>query len=514
MTHYLKIYDAHGRVMNFQFESLNSHLRFEDKTEGIYNGVGGDEYWKNNGHKLCLLEPNSLHLKGTDAEGNTLVKKIPVESIHDIDADEAGVKWVVIKEEDKIDQGKFYYHVYDGLNFSVWQKSNDSNGFEMVSLDDSSLFSGINQHGAERCPADFIFNENQSTDNFIIKKSILSDSIKDFYSYVILKTFYENYKYFGAFGKEIVPKQRCDYKDKESGARCYNGTLRSNDPSSGFEPQSCPACSSQKNSQVMGAVYEIPIEMQGNETFISNFDKMFKRIDADAGILQFQAEDIEALKSDIESDCIGKGFGLSVRKQAINQDQVRSNFDDQESNLIFFSERVETTWSNDLDTVRQIMSMTGSVSITLGRKYFLKSTVELYGELDQIQKSTSNVAVINNKLDEIVLTENKHNQRFLERKKLFSVLQPYSAFPYEYVKEIRETAPPLSIAMYDRFQEVLSEFEFLNGPIETFGIEIEDKRVRIDSIRKEFKNILNKIIEQDGGIQTRDTESTTSREAG
>lgn len=488
VTHYQKVYEAHGRVFDFDFKNgIKDLTKFTEVRKSLYRGKSDNDYWQENGHKLCFVEPSSLHLKGLDKSGNPIVMKVPIEAVYDIEANEGGIEYVIILEKKEDDK---YYHVYDQENYYVYESSSD--GFRIAESEDGFM---AGPHNAGRCPIDFIYDDDETTDNFIVKRNPISDSIPSLYSYVILRTFYENYKYFAAFGREIKPEARCDYKDHSRGLECYGGMLAPMSLDVTLEnPEECPSCSKKKNKSVMGEIYEIPINMQSNPDFIKALPNLYHRYDADSNVLKFQAEDIDNLKKEITDDCIGVGFSMGgTRTTAINMDQVRSNFDDQESNLVWFSKNIENTWSADLQTISNILNYKSDINLKLGRKYFLKSTSELYGELKVLQESTSSEALIGYKIEEIAMTENKHNERFLLRKRILDILQPYSSFTSKYVSDNRESLSPESVLMYNRFSEVLSEFEFLNGRVETFGVEIEDKSRRIELIKTEFYKILNQI---------------------
>lgn len=516
VTHYKKIYEAHGRVFAFDFgKNVEAEVKFDLLREKIYNQVDDTKYWKDFAHELVFTEPNSVFLTGIGYESVPQIKRIKLENIHDVEATEAGIQYLIVKEVVKTETTKYNrFWIYDELNYYVYRESpNSKDGFEkeVVFSEDDEITYMEGPHGAKRCPAHFLYDVNETSDDFIVKKSPISDSIKDLYSYTILRTFYENYKYFSAFGKEIEAETRCEYTDHLLKVKCKNGWLESTEIDHPVTPKECPNC--RKNKNVMGRIVKIPLNQQNNEEFLKSLPNMFTKIDADTTILEFHSEDIEKIKGEILSDCMGSGYGQSYRQQAVNEDQIKSNFEEQEANLNYFKQKIEAAWAYNLARAGEMFSDSFlGLSINLGNKFFLKSTDQLYAELELLYKGTSNFATIQNKQYEIVLTENKHNEAFLDRHKIISVLQPFSLLPQSYVAENRAMlmqTQPYMLRMYDNFGQVLALFEFTNGRVENFGINIESddpeknaKNLRIDKLISNFKEILNKQILSGYGEKT------------
>ncbi len=505
--HYAKVYSANGKVIDISFgENLNLRDAFIDVTETLYEGQSIDEFARNQGHKLALTQPNSVFLVGN--EDKIRVVHIPLKDerkkieIWDIEASNTGIRYCIIKEQKVIMQGETkktlnQFWVYDDRNWSVWLQ--ERGGFFL----DPDY--GMKPHGNSVCPITFAYNSKLKSTNQIQTESIYSDSLKNMYEYNILRTMYQNYKYFGAFGKDVRSQVRCNYTDENNNVMCNgSGILAAINPAnpsvfptqSGVASTRCPDCQD-RDPDMGGGSIEIPINQQGNEAFISNLTSMNFRIEADSSILVVHREDIDSLKHEMLVDIIGQGFTDSgiQRRQAVNELQVRSNLDDQQTNLTYFAERREDFAEFTLMRAAELFTKTpANIKYKYGRKFFLKSTDQLIKELESYYKGTNNNALIEDKLLEILMTDNKNDHRILWKWQIIRILKPYSSFPLSYVENNREQLPQKKVARFDNFDQALALFEIRNGPLESFMFDEFNKDVAINNISNEFELIFNEIL--------------------
>jgi hypothetical protein len=253
----------------------------------------------------------------------------------------------------------------------------------------------------------------------------------------------------------------------------------------------------------MGEIHEIPINQQGNEALISNYQRIHFRVEADSTILEFHNNDVAGLKQSILIDTIGEGYGESYKGQAINEDQVRSNFDDQESNLNHFKHRIESSWEFILNRVGELVAPESfeKTFYRLGTKFFLKTVDQLYMELEQIYKGSNNSSIIQDKQLEILLTENQEDVDSIQRYDMIRVLKPFSTFPLSYVEGARqslETRQPRTMLLYDNFDQVLSIFEARNGRLENMVIDEFNTDLLINNLFSIFGEILNELLQANG----------------
>jgi hypothetical protein len=500
--HYQRVFTSSGKSMTYDFgmnEDIRSAFLIEKQT--MFEGTSDGEYFSETGSKLALTQPNSIYVVGSGEDENgelkIKVKHIPLDSIHDIKASIKGIRYCIIKQKVSGEKGvNFRFWVYDDVFFSVWIEG--ANGITI----DPAFGTEMIPHNNSVCPATWVYDDNMTTTENVSKKSVYNDSTKDLMEYNIIKTFYQNYRYFGAFGKEVMPETRCSFKDTGANVKCNGtGTLSQIDPGLAFQfplkTSDCPSCKN-KNSGVMGEIFKIPIQQQGNVELMNNYSKLNFRIDADSKILEFHKSDISEFKQSILVDSIGDGYGDTYVNQAINQDQVASNFDTQETNLNYFKHRIEKPWQFCLERAAEIFAPESfeRIIIKLGNKYFLKTIAQLYDELVLLYKGTNNSALIEQKQFEILMTENKNDIQTIKRFELVRVLKPFSSFPLEYITDNRQAlqqSQPTAIAMFDNFDQVLAIWEIENGKIESMIMDEVNTGLLIKKLIAKFKEILTKI---------------------
>jgi len=474
-THLKKIYTAYGKNEDFSFSDTEKLLQFKHiANETIHQGIGYNEFWNEFGHQIILFEPSSFLLSFYDS--NTLqpkIKHIPLDHLHNISVSMSGVDWVCFEY---FNEGKNEYWVYDNLYVYV------------VSLVNGEYEVNITiEHGAKKCPVVFVSN-NIKDKSMVFRSSILSDSIYNILWFCVFKTCYDYYKLWGAFGVEVIPEAN-NAEQKKVGYHQPDSLQELFEIAEGKSKID-------KNNKIGGILIEIPMYQYTNPDFVSNIDKLFTRITADTAILEFHSEDIDKWEQKIYEKVLGRGFGLNYRDKAVNQEQVNATFDDQISVLTEFKTRVEQPLKYSLKRCAEIFDNSfQNLSISFGWIFFLKTSEQIYNELIQLYDSVGNIALIQKKQLEYVITQYKDNPKFINRYEIISVVQPYSMYPPNYIERNREKLNDELIWKYDTFYQCLSYFEQSLGQIENFAI-TQDRGSQILAVSKGIDDIRNKLFGQ------------------
>lgn len=504
-THYGKVFTASGGRVTNVFEGSESEekqLAFNEMLTTVYTGVPDFKYWESIGINLSFYTPNSTFITA-QKDGEIVIKHAPLDSVRSVKCDESGIRHIVYCYEQKVngDTQKVYYS-YDDLNFYALTHGQDGK-LQVMTSTDGSLMAG--PHGAKKNPVTFVSSElveGAADHGFVLRKSRITDSIGDLFSYAVLKTFYLSYKYYGAFGKEIKAQTRCNYKSEELNIRCDGrGNVMALNPelSSVIGDGTCPQCAT-KNTGILGEIVSIPIEMQGEKNFVANISQMFQRIDADTGILEFHSSDIEALEAKIKTDCIGRGFGSAINNQAVNRDQVRVSYDDIESNLNEFSRYLTQTWNYSVNRAGEMYSSEfRKYHRVLGKKYFLKSSRELIEELGKLAQVTNDQALIDIKTHELIETETRNNPKAEKRAQRIRQVKPFNDFSLNYMAANQDGMRLINadaVDLFFNFNQVLSIFESEHGRLEEFAARSIQEEVRpetqvIQEIQAELYSILD-----------------------
>ena len=504
LKHNSKVFDAHGRHYAADFgENVEAETEFSEVRKMLHEGISDNRFWKTHGNKIMHLEPNSVFLTGLELiEDDGLIdlrittKHIPLKAIWDVEASVKGIEYLVVKEKIEKENGEedVIYHCYDDVNYMRFIGQKD--GVELIFEPQP--------HELNRNPAKFASNvyDKQTP---VIRYSVLSHFIYDLYTINILRTFYENYKYFSAFGKDIEPETFEDYTGRIERQKKKTAAI---DPNAGWVSMQDfhrILKEGKVNSNVMGNITKIPWEMINEKDRVQAYLEAFKKIEADVKILEFHNSDLDRIQDQVVENIIGRGHGENLRTEAINQDQVFANFDDLESNLNDYKENVEETWNYNLVNAAKITSPSFvKLELSLGEKYFLKSANQLFAELDLMIKTTNNYAAIQQKLKEIILTQNKNNPQFIEREQIISILQPFQGLAPTYFQKFRSDIlrrQPEDVTLFENFHQIIAIFEAMNGPIENFGKQLEmERRIErlkegLEMIRKQYFNFEPIIVE-------------------
>lgn len=489
-SQYRKVLSAQGGGFTADFgENTEARASFDTVRKNLFRGGSDTDFWDVRGIPTILSCPASVLLVARDPEMDNQVaaRMYGLSAIYDFDAHEGGLQYLVLRFERETDGAKTVaaaiedFYVYDETRLRHFEKVKDT--FDLVT---------DVEHGCSAIPATILFENGE---NPRVQVSPLDDVMADLYELCILTTFYKNYKYFSAFGKEIKAEIRCDYRTEES--FCKEGQLLALDGSQTFGK--CPKCT--KNEGVMGEIVHIPLIQQSDDAFLGNLEKMFKRIDADTAILEFHAGDLEELKSRILQDVLGEGFGQAYRMDAVNKDQVASGFDTQEGRLTHVKKCIEKSWSYLLERAAELHNPSfRSLSFRLGHRFFLKSFEQLTSELKLLKDNGASYAQIQQKEEELVQSEHQRAPRQLTRYQIIKALQPFSGFSQATVfanLQALAQAQPRDVSLYLNFDRLLQRFEAANGRVEEFGI-AKDLDARIEDIRAAFYELLTQIISDNG----------------
>lgn len=498
LTHMSKVYESYGRVINYDFgNNISAEVQFEKAVvPRIYSGVSDDDYWRNIGHGIAIREPMSVFVTGLvvdqDETGEVTdqsiqVKHWPLSCIHDMDATPEGIEYLILKIKGE-GGNEYQYWAYDSVSIYVFREGKGGLVLEKNF-----------EHGMGKTPCHRAYNKITRSE-LTHSESILAQVKEDLIWYSIMATFLKHNKIFSNYGTSVRPQTRCDYHDDSHGLICVNGILASDGTGNSTLPPGfaepggnlCPKCN--KGKGAIGEEVEIPIAMQKDD-FAKVLKDLYFRVEPSTDILKFNTEDMENWKNEILENVIGKGFGFQFKKQAVNKDQIGANFDDQESNLNEFGERIAHVRKHQLDCAATLFSPSFTESIfKLGKTHFLKPIEQLYSEQKQILETTSNYSMIQQKGLEIVLAENKNDPSKIDRWKLMSILRPFGTFPPDHIEKNFDKLSALfpgELAFYYRFPEVLELFEAEYGPIQTFAVNADRDKAELTMDSKVLQ--INKI---------------------
>ena len=497
IKHFKNVFEAHGRVYNFNFnKDYEAETQFNEIRKTLFK-ISDEKYFENYAHRLLFTEPNAVIVAGMHND-TYISKKYSLDKIHDVDADQAGIKYLILSLEEKTEDSKIvHYWVYDDIYRYHYVKSNQS-----------FILSKQIQHLAKKCPATFISNVDKCSDNYIEKASLISKVVEDgkLQDLLINSITMSYYKAASAFDTKVRP----EVKAKQDFRQDSDTSNKMEDDRKRFRLTEVQS----NNPEMMGQVITVPHSKMMNSDFTSNVLNAVQNIPANVDVLQYHDSYLPNLERIILSEVLGRGLGDALRNQALNEDQVSANFEEQARALDMYSDNIATSWNYILTRTAEMFAPKSfdSLQLKLGRKYFLKTEQQLLSELELMQKTFSNSAQIMQKQFEIFLLKNRDNHKALERFDLISALQPFAYMSANWVLQNKDMLDSSMVTMYNHFNQVLSIFEYVNGRIEMFGSQIENRSTRLELLNTEFYNILNNQILKDGNNIEENNGNSTAEE--
>jgi hypothetical protein len=443
-THFQRIFDATGRVIDNKFFDSEQKQDFENYVSKCYesasknkNGLSSEYYYKHIGLESILFEPNNIALidfsitkndQGAydkiDKRNEPFVSTVNIKQIWDIDSSARGIEYLIIYNEYlKNTQKTKQFFVVDDLNYTLFELNKSGNPQLILQ----------NRHNFECVPATHISSYNKYKGNYTIKKSPISDSLDDLYAWILLKNFSKMYGWESGVPTQLQPKFKCD-NTHHTGVHCNNGIFKLNDGQSAY----CEKC--QRKSQektAWGKVVEIPMEYLETES-AERFMKLFSYVDFNTDVMRFHEEDLSKKEEKIISDIIGKSQNsVSKSKEARNEIDVQSDTEDMRRVLASVSEMIEQTWQFTDSLIAKARNYNSYVSssIFLGRGYMLQSKEKYYNEYDLLRKAGADDFLLNKKLSEIIETEYGYDKNFVDVFGMVAGIVPFRNIPTEKIYE-------------------------------------------------------------------------------
>lgn len=501
-TQYKKVFNAHERNINFEFDDPDAQIEFINLRKVLYNGISDNQYFEYS-TEIALYKPHNILFIIPDEKlgGQPNVMEYRINKVWDIECSNSGIEFIIFKEESKETDETTYFGCDSEKYFSITKKQG------LIIAENYVFFETF-----DTPPATWVWNYNLP-DTYILKKSILYDSLSYLYDYSVTWNGNAMYKRGSAYPTEFYAKalQKEKAKDAPHKSNSNIPTLDTDDffgqsvPNAAFIENSKP-----KDPKKLGTKVELDV-LRMNPDKLDAYIRANFRLESDKDILLFHAENIEKQRIEILEQICGKGFGQSTTREAINVEQVMMNFDSQESNLDKYRDIIQQSWKYANEIAAKIFSTTyEGCSLWLGDEYFLRSIEQLGSEVEQMKKAGYPQPDIFEKINKIRLTQNKHNPSYLKRSEILVRLQPLQNFDAEFIRsqgQYLQNTLPREYTLYVNFQTVVDLFEQQNGKINQYKPD-EFFESRVEEIRRMFYEINRQLVTDNQNFVTFEVEQT------
>ena len=475
---YIKVFDAQD---SFFIPELTDQEQIDDFLK-YFDYLKESEFWKGKAFKAMMSSISSilivdLPLMQTGGQPEPYFYLLDIRKVVDIiTSDNGDIEYIIFSCDSK------NYAVFDSLYYRVYNKD-DKGNFGLI-LE--------NKHDLGYCPAKFFWSDTLDNKYPEVKHAPISSLLSRLDWYLFFETAKENLDIYAAYPIYWAYESKCDYKDY-SGNICQNGLINILDESKQREiiiP--CPACASKKlvgpGSLIDKPVPRGEMKIDGPPVGIVGIDR---------NSLDYNVNEAERLKAQIVASATGKNKLLN--KQAINQDQVESQFESQATVIKWIANNFSIAHKWVWDTVGKLRYGENYLgcSINYGTEFYLRSIDDAITDFKTSKDVGLPSYLLISKINAIEYLQAKNNPKEKNRLNILKNLEPYQFLT---LKECKDNGIDLidkeGFVLKANFANFVSRFELEFGSILEFGSKL-DFSVKVERIAQKLYEYVSEKISKE-----------------
>lgn len=349
-------------------------------------------------------------------------------------------------------------YVFDELSYRVYEFTNKVIGQELTNA----------THELGYCPVCFFWKTDLNKKWKAVKESPVTGSLTNLNWLVYFETARRAAEMYASYPIDITYKEKCNYSESKEGVtyHCEGGKVNRGQ----FGTVNCPACESRK---MVGPGTHLKVPFPASKEQGAHIEAM-KRISADVPSMEWLETRRDSIWDEIYFDCVGWG-GEEMDKQAVNEKQVKSNFESKQNVLLRLKENLEASHTFTISTMARLRySSFSSATINYGTKWYLQSETEATEEFKNVKTSGAPVYMIAQKRETVDKICTKGNDLYASRLNILKQLEPWPDLSLAECK-----ANGLDLANFQEFvlksglSGFIMRFERENGSIVDFGRKID-----------------------------------------
>ena len=475
-----RIFDGRNPAFNYQFAKTELRDDWEWYRQDV---LKEPTVWSTDGWKNFKTEFNSiLVVDMPETQTGELPEPyfywLPISQVLDYEATKDGqMKYLIFKTDD----GRIA--VIDDKSYRVFSTKNGVE-IERLMLE--------NSHDLGYCPAHFSWNESLSLDEPNVKVSPITKELEQLDWLLFYHISKRHLDLYGSYPIYSGYEQSCDYSNGENGDYCDGGFLKNREGQYLFDKsglmQRCPKCGD-KRIIGAGSFVEVPIPQEGQ----ADLRNPVQMLNADVASLEYNVKEEERLKVNIITAVVGTNEEVTT-KEAINEQQVKANFESQSTVLNRVKKGFEAAQKFVDETIARLRYGADFIqcSINYGTDFYLTNASELREKYKSAKDNGSSESELDAILQQIIETEYRHNPLMLQRMLILSDLEPYRHLTRDEV-----------ISLYDKglvseddmrikidFNSLIRRFEREVMNVIDFGSETSYSD-KINKITEQLKNYAN-----------------------
>ncbi|OOG19139.1 hypothetical protein BWD42_04095 [Sphingobacterium sp. CZ-UAM] len=483
---YVKVFDAQNSLMDYTF----TDSKYKELFDEFLQQNNDEHFWKRDVFGAIFSAINSIVVVDLPQIQTTdypvpYYYLLPIDQVIDLDYDSINkrLNYVIFHSKGNI-------AAFDNLSYRLFQTGANGEFIQIVN----------EPHDLGYCPANFMWRDNIDPNDFYNKQSPLSSQLGDLDWYLFYSTIKKSLDLYASYPIYWAYEGKCNYRNPQ-GAECEGGFTHYTDGEGNSKPVACPSCEAKKLVGP-GSLLSVPIPRNSNEP---DLREPVGVVSVDSGSLQYNVDELERLENDIKQKATGKIDSKLLSKEALNEDQVRSQFESQTNILRYIASNLDAIRSWTMDTVGKLMfgEIFVSSSINHGTEFYLQSLDELTKEYNAAKTAGLPLFILASKRKMLAELQAKNNPSERDNMEVLRYLEPYPDLTISDCKNygVME-ADPEGYAVKLNFSYLIDKFELEFGSIVEFGYALPLK-TKIERINEKLKDYVKITIKSSTGSGTK-----------
>lgn len=477
-----KMYDSQDKV--FKIEMIDSELN--DDANNYLSSIKHHSNWRQKSFDYFKTKINCFVICDMPETQDELYPKpywyfISIDKIHDVVINKNGqVEYISFEiEKSNNENEEKRIAIIDDKAYYVYYKLKDNDSWVEAINSPHSIYdetTGELIEGLGYCPAKSLIDDSIVNTCYIDKKGPSTNSLGNLdwlLFWEISKKYLDSY---GAWPIIVSYKQKCNYRNN-LGVECNDGFLYSGENT---KPEPCPKCSS-PSLIGPGSRYEINAPQSKEEHDLLD-SGMIKFIEISNDKLDFCIKELDRLKTELFINMVGFD-GDVMQKEAINEDQVQSQFESRETVLMRWAIKLAQTEKFVIDTIMKLRYGTYFIKsvIDYGSIFYIKKVEDLMTDYEHAKKTGMPLYLLKQIRDQINQTRYKNNPDLYQRNFILEMLEPYPDYTINELKNLGiDVSDPENFVLKLNFNNFIARFETENANVIEFGKLISfDEKINI-----------------------------------
>lgn len=468
---YNKVFNAQNSYFGYEFTKPELKDRFLD----YLTKVDDRDFWETKVFGAMLTGINSivvvdLDQQQTGDQPEPYYYLLDIHQVIDVGTNRDGsISYLIFKESENI------VAVFDDTTYRLFTKNEDGtyyNSYEAF-------------HELGYCPASFMWSDNLDTRNAIVKQSPLS-SVLSYLDKLLAKDVSKDcLDVYAAFPITWMYESECDYENEEHD-KCKGGFTNH----SMHGVVACPACD--KAGLVgAGTLMKVPILRNEQGGSFPDLREPAGVISVDVTSLDYNTNEVSRMRGEIIEIATGKASSRLTNREALNEDQIKSQFESQTNILRYIAQNLEkiNTWT--IDTAARLMfgDQYSSCNINYGTEFYLQTLEDVTNDYKSGKEAGLPSYILLNKRNQIEELQSKNNPTEKERLSILKYLEPYADMTPQEAKSLGvDSFDKIGFAIKVNFVTFIHKFELEYGNIVEWGsaLTLSEKIKRINQVLENY----------------------------